>query len=203
MKQVLSALIAALCFSVATATATNAHAATTVYVDSSDPIYAGLGFAPASNAGESLNAPDGNSAFVPLGGFIAYLVSPLFTVVDFDMEFTGVTGAGTVRLYVGRTDGTGGFTSLNSAFFTVTDGSNNLSSTALSNFCVTLGGCDTYVVQAWTGTTFGIDSAIAAAPEPQVWAMFIIGFVVVAWRLKSLRYQNRRLPLGAMSADAA
>ena len=176
MARFLIALMSVLWFSVA-----SAQAETTVYVDSSDPAYAG--FADAVNSGSSLGGPDGFSAQIPVGGFIAYLVDPTFTDVTFDLEFTGVTGAGTVRLYVGTTDGGVGFTALNSEFFTVTDGINTLSSAALSTFCAGLGGCDTFVVQAWTATTFGLDSIAAGAPEPKSWAMMILAFAGIAWRM--------------------
>ncbi len=164
-----------------------AKAATSVYVDSSDPAYAG--FPSAVNSNSSLGAPNGISAFVPLGGFIAYLVNPTFTDVNIDIEFLGVTGAGTLRLYVGQTNGGTGFTALSSTFFTVTNGFNNLSSAALTSYCVGLGGCDTFVVQAWTGTTFDIDSVriLGVNPEPSTWALMILAFIGLAWRMKALR----------------
>jgi hypothetical protein len=164
-----------------------ARAATSVYVDSSHPDYAG--FPDAVNSNSSLGAPNGISAFVPLGGFIAYLVNPTFTDVNLDIEFLGVTGAGTLRLYVGQTNGGTGFTALSSTFFTVTNGFNNLSSAALTSYCSGLGGCDTFIVQAWTGTTFDIDSVnlLGVNPEPSTWALMILAFVGVAWRMKAMR----------------
>jgi len=181
IKRLFAGAIAGL---VAVGLGSGAQASTTVYVDSSDPLYAG--FANAVNSSAALGSPDGASAFVPLGGFIAF--SRSFTTVNLDLEFTGVTGAGTVRLYVGQTDGAGGFTTLSSAFFTVTNGSNNLSSAVLSGFCGGLvGGCNTFVTQAWTGTTFGLDSVFAPNPEPSVWALMILSFAGVGWRMKALK----------------
>ncbi len=175
-----------------------AGAATTVYVDSAHPAYPG--FADAVNSDESLGTPDGVGAFVPLGGFIAYLVDPTFTDVNFDIEFFGVTGAGTLRLYVGQTNGGTGFTALNSAFFTITNGVNNISSVALTNYCISIGGCDTFVLQAWVGTTFSVDSIAASSPEPATWALMIVSFFLVAARLKARRrWQNER---GARRAGA-
>jgi len=170
-----------------------AKAATSIYVDSSSPLYPG--FADAVNASDALGAADGSSAFVPLGGFIAFLTTPFFSVVDLDFEFTGVTGAGTVRLYVGRTNGAGGFTALNSRFFTVTNGFNNFSSGALSTYCAGLGGCDTFITQAWVGTTFGLDSALGPNPEPSAWALMILGFIGVAGRMKARRKSDRTAAL--------
>lgn len=192
----LRSIFAVLVFSVF-ALATPANAATSVYVDSSHPNYGG--FADATNAGDSLGPADGQSATVPLGGFIAYLVSETFTTVDFDITFTGVTGAGTVRLYVGQTNGGTGFTTLNSRFFTVSNGLNNLSSAALSTYCAGLtGGCNTFVVQAWTATSFGIDSVPSVNPEPSSWALMIAAFVMFAARLKTVR-KRRALVSGHAS----
>ena len=179
----------------ATAFAAPARAATTtIYVDSSHPAYPA--FADAVNVTASLGAADGVGAFVPLGGFIAYETNSPFTNVDFNVEFLGVTGAGTLRLYVGQTNGGTGFSALNSAFFTITDGLNNLNSTALSNYCVTIGGCNTFVLQAWVGTTFSVDAVPGGNPEPKIWALMIIAFLGVAGRMKTLR---RR---GAFAAPA-
>jgi len=166
-----------------------AHAATTVYVDSSSPLYGG--FANAVNSSNALGPADGNSAFVPLGGFIAFQVNPFFTDVNFNM---------TVRLYVGRTNGAGGFTALNSRFFTVSSGVFNFSSTVLTNYCIGLGGCDTFITQAWTGTTFSLDSVPNVNPEPSAWALMIMGFAGVAWRMKALRAGRRSVLRGALFA---
>ncbi len=167
-----------------------AQAATTVYVDSTSPLYGG--FPNAVNSANALGAPDGAFASVPTGGFIAFQVTPLFANVDFHLEFTGVSGAGIVRLYVGRTNGAGGFTALASQFFTVTPGVFNFNSPALSSYCGGLGGCDTYVTQAWSATSFALDSVAAPSPEPSVWVLMIIGFAGVAARLKTLRGRARR-----------
>jgi len=175
-----------------------AHAATTVYVDSSSPLYGG--FANAVNSGNALGPADGASAFVPTGGFIAFQVVPFFTDVNFNMTFTGVSGAGTVRLYVGRTNGAGGFTALNSRFFTVSSGVFNFSSTVLTNYCIGLGGCDTFITQAWTGTTFSLDSVPNVNPEPSAWALMIMSFAGVSWRMKRLRAVGKLAPKRALFA---
>ena len=165
----------------------SAGAAVSVYTASGIPPYDG--FPPAINTSESLGVPDGVGADVPVGGFIAFEDSDPFTLIDHDVEFLGVTGAGLVRFYVGLTNGAGGFTTLNSAFFTVPPGTTSFTFTSpgLSTFCAGLGGCNTFVLQAWTGTTFSLDSAIAHSPEPGAWALMISGFVMVSWRLKHLR----------------
>ena len=158
-------------------------AATSVFTDSSNF----AGFANASNVGESLGGADGVSATIPTGGWIAYQVSTPFSAIDFFLKLTEVTG-GTARFYVGRTNDTGFFAALTSRLLTLESGSNVLSTNAAEqSFCDGLGGCDVFIVQAWTGTTFTLDSAIAANPEPSAWALMIFGFIGLAWRMKTLK----------------
>ena len=97
--------------------AQSANAAVSVYAFSGGPGFGG--FPDAVNPGASTGIPDGVSASIPIGGFVAFQTQDLFNTVDFSVEFTGVTGAGIVRFYVGRTNGTGGFSTLNSQFFTL------------------------------------------------------------------------------------
>ena len=169
-----------------------AKAATTVYTDSSN-----FGAWPdAVNAGDALGSPDGVSATIPNGGWIAFEVSPTFTVVDFVLEVANLTGGNTALFYVGQTDGAGWFSALNNTSVTLSVGTNNISSAALSSYCVGLGGCDVFVVQAWAGTTVALDSALdaitASAPEPSAWALMILGFIGLAWRVKALRANGAR-----------
>ena len=66
--------------------------------------------------------------------------------------------------------------------------------------CGELGGCNfiEIVTRRTTGSAEGVHvdyvtingevvSVIAPAPEPQIWAMMILGFVIVGWRLKQIR----------------
>lgn len=179
--------------------APHAQAATTIYVDSSDPAYPG--FPDALNAGASLMGPDGVSATLPVGAFISYLVQPRFNDAAFEFEFTGIgAGVGAIRLYVGETDGAGGFTALDNRIFLVGDGFNTITSAPLTAFCQGLGGCDTFVVQSAFGT-LGLDSIVASAPEPSAWALMILGFAALSWRLKAMRGETMRGE--AMRGEAA
>ena len=173
-----------------------AFADTTVYTDSSN-----FGAWPnAVNSGNSVGAADGNSATIPNGGWIAYQVTTSFTSVDFYLKLTSSAGSGTALFYVGRTNGAGWFSALNNRTIALTSGANVLSTnTTQTNFCVSLGGCDVFVVQAWAGTTLGLDSAVAANPEPSAWALMILGFGGLAWRMKALR----RAGATAFTAQAA
>jgi PEP-CTERM motif-containing protein len=164
-----------------------AKAAISVYTDSSN-----FGsWADAVNSGNALGAADGVSAFIPNGGWIAFQMSPSFTVADFVLDIAGVTGANTALFYVGQSDGAGYFSALNNRMVTLSTGVNNLTSAVQSSYCVGLGGCDVFVLQAWNGTTISLDSAMGAitgsAPEPSAWALMIIGFLGLAWRMKVMR----------------
>lgn len=170
-------------------------AATSVYTDSSNF----AGFANATNVGESLGGADGSAATIPIGGWIAYQVTTPFTEIDFFLKLESVTG-GTTRFYVGRSDGAGFFSSLTSRLINLTSGSNVVSTTAAEqSFCADLGGCDVFIVQAWTGTTLGLDSAIAANPEPSAWALMIFGFIGLAWRMKKLKRDGKFQPHSAFA----
>jgi len=161
-----------------------AYAGTTVYTDSSNF----GGWPNAVNSGASVGGADGVSATIPTGGWIAYQVTTAFTAVDFYLKLTSVTGPGTTFFYVGQSDGAGWFSALNNRQITLTPGANVLTTDlAQTTFCTNIGGCDVFIVQAWTGTTLGIDSAIAANPEPSAWALMMLAFGGLAWRMKGLR----------------
>lgn len=173
-----------------------AHASVSIYTYSGAPgPYAG--WPAVSDPDNALGVPDGAVASVPVGGFIAYRADTLFNDFEFSIEFADVTGAANVRIYVGRVTTNGGFSSLNSQFFTAVAGINNFTSATLSSYCAGLGGCDAIVTQAWTGTTFTLDSVLAPNPEPAAWALMILAFGGVAARLKTLRRQGRIAPLSA------
>ena len=161
-----------------------AAARTTVYTDSSNF----GGWADAVNASESRGGEDGVSADIPAFGWIAYSVSPTFTDVSTRIVLTNVTGSGTAFFYVGRSNGAGWFSALNSISVTLTNGVNEITSAALSGYCVSIGGCDIVILQAaGGGTTFAVDRVLARTPEPSAWALMILGFAGVAWRLKATR----------------
>ena len=164
-----------------------AKAAISVYTDSSN-----FGsWADAVNSGNASGAADGVSAFIPNGGWIAFQVSPDFNVADFVLTVTSITGANTANFYVGRSNGAGWFDGLNSRIVALTVGVNSLASAAQSSYCAGRGGCDVFIVQAWSGSTISIDSALdaitASAPEPSAWALMIVGFIGLSWRMKAMR----------------
>ena len=179
--------------------ASNASAATTIYTDSSN-----FGAWPnAVNAGNSLGPANGVSATVPNFGWIAYQVNPTVTAGNVLLTLTSVTGSGSALFYVGTSNGAGFFSALNNRAVTLTTGPNLLAlSAAQSAFCVGLGGCDVFIVQAFGGgTSLAIDRALGPNPEPAAWALMILGFAGVAARLKQLR-RSKATPLALMAAPA-
>jgi len=172
---------------------TAAHANTTVFTDSSNF----RGFADPVDVQNSDGGADGVSAFIPNGGWIAFAnpVGGFFNEVSSQIVLTNITGPGTARFYVGRTNSTGFFSVLNFEIITLTNGLNEVTSTGLTNFCVGLGGCDTVIFQPIAGTTLSVDRVLARNPEPGVWSLMILGFGGLAWRMKLAR--------GARTSSAA
>ena len=165
-----------------------AVAETTLYTDSSNF----GGWPNAVNGGNAVGAPDGAFASIPNGGWIAFQTTQSFTDANFVLNLTSVTGSGTALFYVGRSNGAGWFSALNNRTVTLNNGLNVLSSVAQTNYCTFIGGCDVFLVQAWAGSSFGIDAArsVSTNPEPSVWALMIIAFAGVGGRLKYLRVRK-------------
>lgn len=64
--------------------------------------------------------------------------------------------------------------------------------------CAALGGCNALIIGNSTfsaaGSSFRASTLIGATPEPGAWALMMLGFGAIAWRLKSAR---RLRPLAA------
>lgn len=95
---------------------------------------------------------------------------------------TAPNGAPTSNLYQLLT-GAGPYTLLTDAFATA---------------CASIGGCNALVFGNSTfsavGSQFRITSLVASTPEPSAWALMILGFGAMAWRLRAHR---RAAPLSA------
>lgn len=169
-----------------------ASAATTVYTDSSN--YSA--WSNVSDPFESVGAANGSGASMGYGSWIAYQTD-MFTTVDMTLEFLGAVGSGSIYFYVGTTNGNGWFSNLNYITTNVTTGSNQITSTTLTNYCVSIGGCNSFIVQSLSGTTLTLDSAgmtgefVAPNPEPSTWFLMITGFVLLAARLRQLRWGTK------------
>ena len=170
---------------IALSAASSAQAATTIYTDSSNF----GGWPNAVNSGNAIGPADGLTANVPNFGWIAFQNTPTFSAGNVVLNLASVTGSGTAIFYYGRTNGAGWFSALNNRTVTLSAGINILASTAAQTaYCNGLGGCDVFIVQAFGGgTSFNIDRVVGPTPEPSTWALMIIGFVGVAWRMKALR----------------
>ncbi|MGV6801041.1 MAG: hypothetical protein ACWA5L_03880 [bacterium] len=168
----------------------DAYAATSVYTHSgnfngwSDPV----------DPLASLGPTDGSGAGLTYGSWISYQTDTAFTTVDFTLDFLGNVGNGTIYFYVGNTNGNGWFSNLRAISTTITSGANQITSATLSNFCTSVGGCDTFIIQSFTNNaTLSLDSAditgafTAPNPEPSFWMLLIVGFLLVAARLKQLK----------------
>lgn len=167
-----------------------ARAATTVYGDS---IYDQSG--PVVNPGGALGAADGNSAVITRPGeLILALGGP---TLDPNFVVNGVlTGrGGQVRVALGAiVNGVAVFTA-NQNFRGVGPQSFDFS-TECASFSPL--GC-TLVRFTVTGSPAGVFtldgvSSLASTPEPGQWALMILSFIMIAWRLKALRKLRRAEP---------
>lgn len=183
--------------------ATPSIAATTIYTDSSN-----FGAWPdAVNPGNAIGPRDGLAAAIPSIGWVAFLETPGFTDAVFNINLTSIVGAGAAIFYVGQSDGAGWFSTLNSQVVTLAAGYNRIASAAQSSFCLSVGGCDVFILQSFGGTTLNVDNAfvVAANPEPSMWMLMILAFAGLAARLKMLRANPAQslIPAPARSAFAA
>ncbi len=181
-------LVAALLINIGAAQTGSAMAATTIYANGGD-----FGWPSVTNENEALGAANGSSANFANGGWLAFQPDNPFTNVDITLEFTGLTGTGTIRFYVGATNNNGWFSALTFITLQVTNGTVQIASNLLNNYCSNLGGCNVFIVQNISGQALGLDSAdmtanlVAPSPEPATWSMMFVAFLLMAWRLKSLR----------------
>ncbi|MCI5048264.1 MAG: hypothetical protein MRY59_12245 [Aquisalinus sp.] len=157
---------------------------------------------PVDNPGNSLGFADGSSATLAPFAWIAYQTDALFTAFDITVELSGLTGSTTLAIFAGTTDGNGGFSQLRTTFFEAVNGANNIVNQGLSDFCVSIGGCDTFIVYNFeSGRSIQIDSVdltanmVAATPEPGTWAMMLLGFILVAWQLKVAKRRRQSFGL--------
>ena len=181
----------------------SAQARTATY-DSSMPFTAGPMTA-LSTAG------DGAGQLVPLGEWISLLFTQPFGVSKTDTVsiFTLAPPTGTARLTIS-------FGSYNNGapIFADTKIVNAGSTLTVGNLfqrgCSALGGCDFILITTTrqtggaTGATVDyvsvngeVTDVTAPTPEPSVWAMMILGFAGIAWRLKARRRYSVSSAYGA------
>lgn len=166
----------------------SASARTTVFTDSSNFTQ----WADAVNAQNTDGGADGLTGFIPNGGWIAFQnpSTHVFDEVRTQIVLSDVTGAGTARFYVGQTNNNGFFSALNFININLTTGVNEVTSTVLSDYCVSIGGCNAVIFQPIAGTTLSVDRVLARNPEPGAWSLMVFGFGGIAWRMKASRKKD-------------
>ena len=197
MRAVLRCLSLASALTFLVALVSGASAKTTVYTDSSvSPVWANP-----TDVNQSVGGADGAFAGIPNGGWIAYTTGPdFFDELRTQVTITGVTGSGSTRIYVGRTNGSGWFSALNSQTVSIANGVNEFSTPGLTSYCVGIGGCDVFILQPIGGTSLQVDRVLARTPEPGAWALMLLAFAGLGFRMKSIK-RNERV-VGASLARA-
>lgn len=144
---------------------------------------------------------DGAGQFVSLGQWVSLLFAQPFGVSKSDtvsiFTLAPPTGSATLTISFGRFNG-GSPTFVESKI--VNAGGTLTLNNLFQKGCSALGGCDFVFIQTTkskggaTGATVDyvsvngeVTEVTAPTPEPKVWALMIIGFAGVAWRLKSQR----------------
>ena len=169
-----------------------ARAATSIFAAS---VYAQSGAV--SNAANALGNPDGAAALVGAGGEL---------VLQYANPLTGggvlaslLPGAGFNVIAVSVGEVLGGVATFSGEFVLVDDGSGNPLGGDLAALCsgVSATGCSLLRLRnagSLMGSPgFSLDcvSGVTTAPEPSTWALMILGFAGLAWRLKEARKAGR------------
>lgn len=158
-------------------------------------------------------AGDDAGVFVPVGEWISLLFAQPFGVSKSDsvaiFTLAPPIGTATFTISVGRFNG-GSPTFVESRI--VKAGGGLTVGNLFQRGCSALGGCDFIFITIGkpkggaTGATVDyvsvngeLTEVTAPAPEPSVWAMMILGFAGIAWRLKAAR---RYSPSSAKGAPA-
>jgi len=159
----------------------------------------------ASGPMTALSTPgDGLGELIPLGEWISLLFAQPFGVKSTDTVsiFTLPPLAGDARLTISFGNWNGG-----SPIFVDTKSVNAGNTLTVNNLfqrgCAALGGCNYIFItttrqrKGATGATVDYVSVngepadvTAPTPEPSVWAMMLLGFAGIAWRLKARRRQS-------------
>lgn len=165
-----------------------ASAATTVFAAS---VLGSSGFV--VNAGNALGAANGASATilrVPGGSNLILQMSQATSGLNTVLNGTRLTAGSNVQIAIGSViAGVATF----SANIALPGGFGPTYAMDLSAACASVSatGCDLVRIRVVGGPAGGffLDgvSGVAAAPEPAAWALMLLGFAAVAWRLKQRR----------------
>ncbi|MEL6370669.1 MAG: PEP-CTERM sorting domain-containing protein [Pseudomonadota bacterium] len=161
--------------------------------------------APVATPSDIAGSPDGNGVLITPGLSALLIVDPRFATAPGEtveiFAVTGGPGSANARLTFGQFDGTtfsaghsqvfnsaGGSVSLNFLFFTgcAPLGCNAIQVESLAAFA----GATGFALDAVSvGGTFltAATNPVSSAPEPTTWALMILGFMGLAWRMKAGR----------------
>lgn len=179
-----------------------AAAATTVF---SSGVYTQSGIV--TNAAGGIGGANGTTAgiggvinffFFTIGqaGQVVYSFAQPLSGASIQLTALAGPGAPPVRVSVGEIVGGVAVYSTELAF---TGGAAGLFAFDLSTQCAAISGTGCSLLRIRTiggfgGGVFNLDgvSGVAAAPEPAMWALMLMGFGAVAWRLKQQRFASAR-----------
>ncbi|MEL7490236.1 MAG: hypothetical protein AAGJ73_05910 [Pseudomonadota bacterium] len=169
-----------------------AQAATSTFAIFPDRIFANGGVTNAANLFGNTPA----EATFNAGGIALFDFGEDITGNTFMFDVTGVTGPSQVSI---RFLDITGFTVIDTApgFFPVASpldfviniagpGTFTLPSAVFTSACTGIGGCNSVLLNV-TGAGSFTANVVSSAPEPSVWALMIIGFAGLAWRMKAAR----------------
>lgn len=100
---------------------------------------------------------------------------------------------------------------LDSPFWLLTRGSGQITLTGFSNYCSVAGGCTFISITGGSRAGAHVDAVAvngqvltpnAPTPEPSTWALMITGFILIAWRARSLKDQITEVPPGLQPSAA-
>lgn len=182
-----------------------ARAATTVFASS---VYSQTNV---TNATDALFSTNGAAALILSGGELVLQYNNPLTGAGVGATLLPFAGPAANFLSVSVGEVIGGVATFSAGSIAFADmGAGGLQSLNLSALCATVSATGCSLVRVQNIAAFGtpgalIDgiSGVSNAPEPAVWAMMMLGFAGVGWRLKTARRSQIRRTSGSLIANAA
>ncbi|MCB2113489.1 MAG: hypothetical protein R3C42_07450 [Parvularculaceae bacterium] len=171
-----------------------ARAATSVYAAS---VYSQSGVTSASNA---LFGADGAGALIASGGeLVLQYANPLTgqSIAANLLPLAGSPAFNVLAVSVGEV--IGGVANFSGEFVLVDMGAGGVLNADMSALCSSVSGSGCSLLRFRNAASFNAPGAlldgvsgVSNAPEPAAWALLLLGFAGVGWRLKSLRRADDR-----------
>ncbi|MEZ5922115.1 MAG: PEP-CTERM sorting domain-containing protein [Parvularculaceae bacterium] len=198
MKMAVRSLIAVLAAAIMLAPAS---AATTVFASS---VFSQNNVA---NATGALFAPDGAAAIIGTGGNLVLQYSQPLTGGSLAASLLPLAGSPAFNiLAVSVGEVISGVATFSGEFVLVDAGAGGTLSADLTALCssVSATGCSLLKIRnagSFNATGAFLDgiSGVSNAPEPAVWAMMLLGFIGVAWRMKKVRPRFSKRTIATVS----